>query len=370
MVTPDVDRLLPARLGALLALEEDSAFAARLRAVHEAAARAIGKLGELDLIKYEDSPIEGSADLSLWEEVAPIVGGTMADVHALITEIAAQFPEGELVVDPRQNQVDQVLQIAARELRAEVGQFGMRVRDPSVVGDRWNLIAELQAFRFQFRNRIGSMVYESASALGECKRREVEPGYEEALGSTLVVRSTTADLRRLMRARIHKVSEAAPEQVVPNAQQTEKELNVFGRTAAWRALRAQDKKEIIEFRQKLQALIARPDVTKIDVLEILEPFVEFVDGFSAVNNREILVDHDQEVQASVGVILERAMNAMNYEEKLAAFNEAVGMGQSLYGRSAEFDSFLRKLRKTPLTEQTLPAEVEHFLVLLAALSQG
>lgn len=76
------------------------------------------------------------------------------------------------------------------------------------------------------------------------------------------------------------------------------------------------------------------------------------------------------MQASVGVVLERAMNAMAYEEKLAAFNEAVGMGQSLYGRSADFDSFLRKLRKTPLTEQTLPAEVEQFLVLLAGLSQG
>lgn len=372
MVTPVVDRLLPPRLGALLALEEDTNFAERLRAVHEAAARAIGKLGELDLIKYEDQEVgsESGADLSLWEELAPVVGGTMADVHALITEIATQFPAGELVVDPRQNQVDVILQATSDDLKAEVGQFGMRVRDPSVVGDRWNLIAELQAFRFQFRNRIGAMVYETASVLGDCKRREVEPGYDEALGSTLVVRSTTADLRRLMRARIHKVSEAMPEQVVANAQQTEKELNAFGRTAAWRALRAQDKKAILEFRQKLQQVIAQPGSTKIDVLEILEPFVEFVDGFSAVNNREILVDHDQEVQASVGVVLERAMNAMAYEEKLAAFNEAVGMGQSLYGRSADFDSFLRKLRKTPLTEQTLPAEVEQFLVLLAGLSQG
>jgi hypothetical protein len=365
-----VDSLLPARLGALLALEEDAGFAGRLKLVHEAAARAIGKLGELDLIKYEDSPIVDSADLSLWEEVAPVVGSTIADVHALLTEMATQFPPTELVVEQRHVQVDQVIQAAAAELRGEVGQFGARVRDPSVVGDRWNLIAELQSFRFKFRNRIGSMVYETASALGECKRREVEPGYEEALASTLVVRSTTADLRRLMRTRIHKLSEAQPQDVVPNAQQAEKELNAFGRTAAWRALRAQDKKEILDFRQKLQAMIVQPGVTKIDLLQILEPFVEFVDGFSAVNNREILVEHDQEVQASVGVVLERAMNVTGYADKLAAFNEAVGLGQSLYGRSPEFDGFLRKLRKTPLTEQTLPAEVEAFLVLLAGLSQG
>jgi hypothetical protein len=372
MVTPVVDRPLPPGLVALLARVEDAHFAQRLRAVYEAAARAIGKLGELELIKYEEQADEsdGGANLSLWEELAPVVGGTIADVHALITEIGNQFPAGESAVEPRQSQVAAILQKTCDELKAEVGRFGMRVRDPSVVGDRWNLIAELQSFRFQFRNRIGAMVYETASVLGECKRREVEPGYEEALGSTLVVRSTTADLRRLMRARIQKVSEALPEQLVANAQQTEKELNAFGRTAAWRALRAQDKKVILEFRKKLKQVISRPDVTKVDVLEILEPFVEFVDGFAAVNDREILIEHDQEVQASVGVLLERAMNAIAYEEKLAAFNEAVGMGQSLYGRSPALDSFLRKLRKTPLTEQTLPGEIEQFLGLLAGLSQG
>ena len=71
-----MERLLPPKLGALLALEPDVRFADRLRHVAEAAARAIGKLGELDLVKYEDSPIEASADLSLWEELAPVVGST------------------------------------------------------------------------------------------------------------------------------------------------------------------------------------------------------------------------------------------------------------------------------------------------------
>ncbi len=65
----------------------------------------------------------------------------------------------------------------------------MRMRDPSVVGDRWNLITALQTFRFRFRDRIGAMVFETAQQLGECRRREVEPGYDEALGATLVVRA-------------------------------------------------------------------------------------------------------------------------------------------------------------------------------------
>lgn len=371
MVRPIVlENILPARLGAILALEIDVAFADRLRRVLESAARAISKLGELELVKYEETlPLEESADLSLWEELAPVVAETLANVSAMVDEIDTYFPEGEISIEDRQDEVMDIIRAASTDLRAEVARFGQRVRDPSVVGDRWNLVIELQSFRFQFRNRIGSMVFEVASRLGECKRREVEPGYEEALAATLVVRATTADLQRLMHSRIQKVGEAAPEDVEWNVQQIEKELNAFGRTAAWRALRAQDKRVITEFRQRLRALLS-PGLTKLDLLTLLEPFVDFVDTFREVNHRELLVEHDQEVQASVGVVLERAMNARRYEEQLAAFNDAIGAGQSLYGRSPDFDAFLRKLRKTPPTPESLPLEVDQFVGLLASLTHG
>lgn len=365
-----VDNILPPRLGAILALETDVAFADRLRRVLESAARAISKLGELELVKYEENlPLEDTADLSLWEELAPVVAETLANVSAMVDEIDAHFPEGEIAIEDRQDDVMDIIRAASADLRAAIASFGQRVRDPAVVGDRWNLVIELQGFRFQFRNRIGSMVFDVACRLGECKRREVEPGYEEALAGTLVVRATTADLQRLMHSRIQKVAEAAPEDVEWNVQQIEKELNAFGRTAAWRALRAQDKRTITEFRHHLRRILA-PGLTKLDLLTILEPFVDFVDSFREVNHRELLLQHDQEVQASVGVVLERAMNAAAYDEKLDAFNEAIGAGQSLYGRSPEFDAFLRKLRKTPPTPESLPDEIEQFVGLLASLTHG
>ncbi len=367
MVSTAVDRLLPPRLGGLLALETDQTFAMRLARVLEAAARAIDKLGDLDLVKYEDAPIDASADLSLWEELAPVVGSTIADVNALLAELAAQFPEGELGVDPKQTAVDTSLQKGAHELRGGVTDFGMRVRDPSVVGDRWNLIGELQSFRYRFRERIGALVFEVSQHLGDCRRRDVDPGYDEELAATLVVRSTTADLRRLMRARIQKVGEALPEDVEWNAQQIEKELNAFGRTAAWRALRAQDKRAILEFRTRLKE-ISRPDLGKLDLLSLLEPFVEFCDNFEAINRRELLVQHDQEVLATMGVTLERAINAASDADSHQAFVEALGQAQAVYGRNTDFDTFLRKLRKTPPTPETVRGEVEQFLVLMANLS--
>lgn len=351
----------------MLALEPDVVFSERLRRVHEAAARAISRLGDLDLIKFEDAPIDGSADLSLWETVAPVVGSTIADVNALMAEIDLQFVEHQGEYEPKHTEIAQIIQSAKGELRTAVMEFGRRARDPAVVSDQWNLIAELQSFRFRFRERIGLMVFETACLLGECRRSDVEPGYDEALAAILVVRSTTSDLRRLMRARIQKVSEALPEDVEWNGQQIEKELNAFGRTAAWRALRAQDKREVLDFRQRLKSTLS-PSMSKLELLGVLEPFVEFVDTFETINERAILVQHDLELQASVGVVLERAMMASGHGDRLAAFSEAVGMAQALYGRNSEFDAFLRKLRKTPPAPDHLTDEIEQFLVLIANLA--
>lgn len=360
---------LPPKLEALISAEPDEDFGARTRMVSLAAARTIVAMGELDLVQYEEPDTDGSADLSMWEVVAPVIGSTISDVNTLCAQIEASFPAGEILLDSRQLAVEAAFLAAAQELKTEVMNFGMRVRDPSVVGDRWNLITELQIFRFRFRDRIGKMVWDVASTFGECKRREVEPGYDQALASTLVVRAMTADLRRLMRVRIHKVGEAQPNEMLAQAHQMEKELNAFGRTAAWRALRAQDKKGILEFRATLRGQIASGAATKIDLLQLLEPFVEFVDGFGGISQRELLVQHDQEVLAAVGVVLERAMSSASHEERLAAFREALDAGQTLYGRSPEFDAFLRNQRKGLPPPEPLAEQLEQFLVQIAGLSQ-
>ena len=72
----------------------------------------------------------------------------------------------------------------------------------------------------------------------------------------MLVRATAADLRRVVTARLEEVREAEPEDVQWNAQQLEKELDVFGRTPAYATLRAQDKRRVIEFRQQLGELAA------------------------------------------------------------------------------------------------------------------
>jgi hypothetical protein len=360
---------LPPKLEELFASNVDEDFAARTRMVCVAAARTISQLGELDLVQYEEPDVDGSADLSMWESVAPVIGSTISEVNTLVAQMEASFPPGELLVDAAQLEAERLVQAGVTQLKGDVMQFGMRVRDPSVVGDRWNLLTELQTFRFRFRDRIGKMVWELASTFGECKRREVEPGYEAALASLLLIRSMTADLRRLMRVRIHKAGEAPPTEMLVQAQQMERELNAFGRTAAWRALRAQDKKRILEFRGKLRQLIASGAPSKIELLALLEPFVAFVDGFAGISQREILLQHDQERLASVGLALERSMSVESFDDRLAAYKEALEAGQNLYGRAADFDSFLRNQKKAMPTPENIAEQLEQFLVQIASLSQ-
>ena len=223
----------------MLQMVPEQAFATRMQHVFVSSAQAIQKLGELDLQQYEDSAIDDSADLSTWEHVAPHVGSTIAAVNVLLAEMARQFPPDAPSFDEKQAQSARIIATAANELRTNVQAFGLRMRDPSVVGDRWNLLTELQSFRVQFRDRIGLCVYDVAQLLEECRRQDVDPGYEEALNAALMVRGTTSDFRRLIRARIQKVGRGRrPGLLQDQVAQLELELNAFRSTSAWKGMRA------------------------------------------------------------------------------------------------------------------------------------
>jgi hypothetical protein len=79
-------------LEAILTKIPDRAFAGRLRKVYASCANAIDRLSSVDLVKYETSVAEGSPDLSLWEEMAPVIRDTVMDVNAVLAVIRESFP--------------------------------------------------------------------------------------------------------------------------------------------------------------------------------------------------------------------------------------------------------------------------------------
>src|ERR671930_1241617 len=83
---------LSPRLEQLLQTIPDRAFAERLRKVYVAAAQAVMQLADMDLVKYENTGTERAPDLSLWEEMAPVIRDTVVDVNRMLDVLREQFP--------------------------------------------------------------------------------------------------------------------------------------------------------------------------------------------------------------------------------------------------------------------------------------
>lgn len=355
MSAENAPAVLAPRLEQLLQSLPDPAFAARLRQVYTAAAQAIGRLSDMDLVKYETDSSESGADLSLWEEMAPVIRDTVMDVNVLLNVIREQFPV-QVKAQGKAQEASAVLQEAMSQLAQEITQLGEAMRNPSVVSDRWTLLSEVQRFRSAFREHIGNLVYASISVFGDVSRKETVPGYEAEVKAAMTVRAVVADLGRILAARLAKVRDAGPGDMQAHAQQAQNELDAFGRTAAYRGLRAQDKRHIIELRGKLGPMAAMAAPPKDELVTVVEALDTLVRSLSAVNQRQVLILNDREVWAACGVRLERAMGQVDAEPAAAAklLAEAAAIGQSLYGRETNMDAFLRKARKAQLNTLTGP----------------
>ena len=381
---PSTEALAPGLRQVLDAIQ-DRTFAARLRKVYLAAAHTVSRLSDIDLVRYETTSVDEAPDLSLWEEMAPVIRDTVMDVNALLQVIREHFPQNveggladvveravnEKVGPTKPDDAVAVLHAEMAQLALQVTELGEGMRKPEVVSDRWNLLSEIQRFRTRFRQEIGTLVYESASVFADVHPKDVVPGYLEDVSSAVSIRATASDLVRVVDARIEKIHEAEPEDTQWHAQQLEKELDLFGKTPAYRALRAQDKRAIVEFRGRLGQMAANP-TQKPQLEEAVGPFGQLVRGLLQVNNRAILQQHDREVVAACGVKLEQADQAIQDSPGAAAalLSEGVLSAQGLYGRDPQLDAFLRKVRKSPLT--VLPPEelhgvLEQFRSLLAGM---
>ncbi|MBS1152934.1 MAG: hypothetical protein H6Q89_4632, partial [Myxococcaceae bacterium] len=148
-----------------------------------------------------------------------------------------------------------------------------------------------------------------------------------------------------------------------------RELKEFGTAKAWVFLRAGDKKQIIEFRQSVEA-ISRRDLKKKELALALNPFVEFIASFKKINQRELLMQHDREVVASCGVAVERVLTLINEgraQESVMHLRKILVYARSIYGRSSEFDNWLRAMGEGQFTPEDVPAACEQFLGLMSGL---
>lgn len=361
---------LPPRLTELLAQEPDKDLTSRLRRIFEACARAVARLAELEGAEHDLVGDDTGPDLEMYERVAPSVAHTLAEMNGLIQTLRLLFPADEVLTEPREVRLDSTIQAAAAHLQTETASFAEKMRDPRVVADAWELLQQVQLHRQRFREAVGGLVYDLASALGECRRDEVEPGYFEALDQALRLRVATTDLRNLFQRRQQSVQEAMPEDIEWNYAQLKRELQSVRTGVTWAALRAHDRQHLVGLARTLEELPSA-GLSRQALLDAMVPLLDFADRFSSVSRRELLQSHDREVLAACGVLLEKAQLSLRHqpEQAVAAFVEAAQRGSALYGRSPEFDQLLYRAQTEQPQPQALDGLIGEFLVGLARLSQ-
>jgi len=384
---------LPPKLEGALLQVPDQAFAGRLRSIFRAAAQTLGKLSDADLVRYAEPDSESSWDLALWEELAPVISETVQGINALVSTVRSELePKGqgtdlasmldrtvdEVSIDSdaeRTAEVQRTLRRQSDELAALVAKLGERVRSPSVVSDRWNLLAEVQSFRSRFRSEVGNLVFDVASRYVDLPRELLVPGHAQALKGAIQMRSALADLRRTIETRCQAMRGASTEDVQWHAGQLGLALDTFGEGASYGSLRAQDKRFLVESRVRLRGMKTEQRGAEDVILAFAEEFITWLRGLSAVSQRAMLVEHDHACWAAAAVRLEQAEEWLGADPSRAAreLAEAVSLSRPLHGRDTQLDVFLQS-RSPESLQRLAPVEarvaLEEFRRLLAGLAES
>ena len=370
---------LPKRLQQIIEGIVDQALAGRLSRVHTAGAKAIEQLASVNLVNLEP-PDEGSADLSLWEQMAPAVRDTVKQVNVFCDVIDEEFPEhttrsgvfsAETSDDRAEAESALVFRAVAMHLKNDVAKVGSLLRRPELVASPWALLGELQRMREEFRKRVGDAAYLSAAASGVVRREEVVPGALKEVQRALVYRTSVADLRRSVQARL----EYGKNDGLKTAQALLTDFELFTSMPGWRHVRAEPKRQMLITKRELKKLIARGTLPTSELQPLIDPVMTGLNELAAELTLLMLPSHDRMVWAELTMKLEQVLLHMQLDTGGASLplSSAAASAEKLRGRDEKFDSFLRLLRKEPVDElppQRVAAVFEIFRDQLRALDVG
>ncbi len=367
---------LPKRLQQILDGIVDQQLASRLMRVHVAGAKAIEQLASINLISLEP-PDEGSADLSLWEQMAPAVRDTVKEINAFCDVIDVEFPEnttrsGVFAAETSDERAEAesalVFRAVSTHLKKDVASVGLLLRRPELVAAPWALLGELQRLREEFRKRVGDAVYLSAAASGVVRREEVVPGALKEVQRALIYRTSVADLRRSVQARLEYGKNDGPK----TAQALLTDFELFTSMPGWRHVRAEPKRQMLVAKRELKKLIAKGAATTAMLGVLIAPVMSSLSEFAAEMTLLLLPSHDRMVWAELAMKLEQVLLHMHLDTGGASLPlaSAATTAEKLRGRDERFDGFLRLLRKDPVDElppQRVAAVFETFREQLRAL---
>jgi hypothetical protein len=344
---------LPKGLQSVLSNIVNRDFAGRMAHVCQAAARCIEQLQAVTLVSLEPATAEeGTADLALWEQMAPAVAETVASVTALCQVIEQEFPDAitrsgvfsaETSDERAEAEAALVFRTVSSHLRRELEQVRSMVRRPELMASRWALLEELQRLRADFRRRVGDAVYLSAAAATMVNREDVVPGASQEVQRALLYRATAADLIKQVRARFERT-----EDIEALVSSIASDLKLFTSMPAWKYVHAGPKRQLMS----VQSLLGRSKVDKAALIDTLGPLMETLADVADELTREVLASHDLHVFNDAAFRLEQAKLHVKLGTEVAAwaFGGALTLTEALRGRSERIDTVLRHFKRNSVED--------------------
>jgi hypothetical protein len=356
---------------------------------------ATRQLAEVDLVKFEADAEEGSHSLAVWEEVAPVMAQTVGSVNRLMAvaeEVFPAQPDSDLdedldaafspgntgkqreihVVESDEQSIARVVTAVCSGLKRDVSRLGERLKNPTVVADPWNLVADLLEFRGRLRTGIGELIFEIASRVDDLTRADIVPGYAEDLQQALLVRQATTNLAFLFRGHAKRIAQAAGDKVAQALKDALRDVHAFSRTRALPGLRTHDKHIFLDARAQLHQLARQKPPEAAAIRQGVENLARFLDSLALISRRENLRVHDREQLAAAGRALEAARERLEQPARARiALLEALRAAAALYGRDAQLDAYLRAQRHFPvdwIADPELPAELDRLGAVLGGVS--
>lgn len=383
----------------ILARIDESELRSQVREAISLALAALADLGRIHLPQdhfEEQAKSRPTSDKHL--ELAPYVLGALAKINTLLSFLSDRFPPGadagqqemdeddfdlefDLVDGPigegsglsgtaaaaDRSQRDLVLDSAnayGSMLRSRVLQCAERLRHAVQQEDNWPLLAELDDQQHRLIKAVQGVLFGLLGDFGDdARREEILPAYRSALGDSVMLRTAITELSFHVNRFNQALADASAEQAVPLVVGVADRLTSFASRPAYGALRAEDKKAVMDFRKVLFDLRHNPDgVARGPLCRAVEGFSKFLESMQAINHREVLVLHDR--QRLEGALASLEGIAADAERDPAAATQAldavVASLNAVLGRSPVLDDSLRAHKKDGVEPTSVGQALVHW----------
>jgi hypothetical protein len=205
-----------------------------------------------------------------------------------------------------------------------------------------------------------------AAFLPDVNPASVVPGYLTSLGRALLVRRGLAELATTLTPYNDSLQNADTQRHGPALAAVKAVMRTFVGSVVCRAMRAADRWQMVEFEREL----AEQPITVARLTS--EGLVKYLDSLGSINQREVLLVHDQRTIEAMREALANARQLVDISPKTAndELDRAYQAAQRLRGRHPTTDQLVIQLERYAPTSSNVAESVKFLERLEAVLASA